>query len=186
MAGDIANPRIWEGADAYVAPTGTTAPVDVTTAWAAPWEALGLLSEDGASETREADSTDHFAWGGILVRTTRSKHKRSMKVTALEDNAVVFSLVNPGSTASTDETGLTTRTVKVPTSDIKAFGLETRDGAITRRRIIPRAEIVEIGEIKLSDSDMTAFELTIMVYPDADGVLYVDLTDDEQAEDLGS
>jgi len=183
MAGDTANPRIWEGADAYVAPIGTTPPTDVTTAWPNNWQALGLLSEDGASETREQDSADHFAWGGVHVRTTRSKFKRSMKITCLEDNLAVFELVNPGSTSDTDETGLSTRTVKNPTADPRAFGLEVRDGLITKRRIIPHGEVTEVGEIKLSDSDMTAFELTIMIYPDSDGKLYDDLTDDEQAAD---
>ena len=183
MAGDVANPRIWEGADAYVAPLGTTPPNDVDTAWADPWAALGLLGDDGASEAREQDSADHYAWGGILVRTTRSKFKRSMKITCLEDNLNVFGLVNPGSTFTTDETGLTTRTVKVQSSDIRAFGLETRDGTITRRRVIPRGEVVEVGEVALSDSAMTMFELTINIYPDADGVLYTDLTDDPQADE---
>lgn len=181
MSGDTSNPRIWEGADAYVAALGATPPDDVSTAWPASWSALGLLSEDGASESREQDTADHFAWGGIHVRTTRSKFKRSMKITCLEDNLTVFGLVNPGSTTATDETGLTTRVVKNPSLDPRAFGLETRDGLITRRRLIPHGEVVEVGEVSLSDSEMTAFELTIMIYPDAESVLYTDLTDDPQA-----
>jgi hypothetical protein len=186
MSGDIANPRIWEGADVYVAPLLTAAPTDVTTPWAAPWEALGLLSDDGAEETLESDSTDHFAWGGLLVRTTRNKFKRSMKVVALEDNNVVFGVVNPGSEAETDETGLTTRTFNVPTSNPLMFGLETRDGDITRRRIIQRGEVATDGTRSISSSDMTQFELTIAVYPDGNGKYYHDLSDDPQAEVVGS
>src|SRR5688500_3782241 len=101
MLGDTDNPRIWLGADAFTAPVGTSQPTDTETAWPEAWDELGLLSEDGMSEAREQDSTDHFAWGGIHVRTTRSKHKRTITVTALEDNPVVFALVNPGSTAET-------------------------------------------------------------------------------------
>lgn len=186
MSGSIANPRIWEGADVYVAPVGTSAPTDVSTAWAAPWENIGLLSEDGAEETLEADSTDHFTWGGLLVRTTRNKFKRSMKVTALEDNALLFEVLNPGSTASTDGTGLTTRTFKVPTNNPLAFGLETRDGDITRRRIIPTGEVATEGTRAISSSEMTMVELLIAVYPDGNGVYYTDLTDDPQAEVSGS
>jgi hypothetical protein len=185
MAGDIANPRIWEGADAYVATYGATAPTDVATAWGVEWSPLGLLSEDGASETRSQDQTDHYAWGGILVRTTKSKYKRTMKITCLEDNLTVFGLVNPGSTTDTDETGITTRTIKTPTADPRAFGLELRDGTLTRRRIIPKGEVVEIGEVKFADSEMTGFELTINIYP-VDGVLYTDLTDDPQADESWS
>ena len=181
MAGDISNPRIWEGADAYVAPYGASQPADVITAWPVGWQPLGLLSEDGASEARDQDVTDHYAWGGTLVRTTKSKHKRSIKITCLEDNPVVFDIVNPGSAASTDETGLTTRTVKTPTADPRAFGLELRDGDITRRRIIPKGEVITVGEVKFADAEMTGYELTINIYPVND-VLYIDLTDDPQAD----
>jgi hypothetical protein len=181
MAGDVANPRIWSGADVYVADVGTTAPTDIATAWAAGWEAVGLLDGDaGMTESREEDQVDHFAWGGVLVRTTRSKHKRTITVTALEDNAVVFGLVQPGSEAETT-TGITTRTVIVPTTDPRAFGLELVDGDITKRRVIPRGEIVSVGEISLNDSELAAYELTINIYPDAEGVLYLDITDDPQA-----
>ncbi len=180
MAGDTANPRLWEGADFYTAPVGSTAPTDTTTALAAAWKAAGLLSEDGASESRDQDSSDLYAWGGKLVRTTKSKHKRQIKVTCLEENLVVYGLVNPNSTAATT-TGVTTRTVKVPKADPRAFLLELKDGAITKRRVIPKGEVTEVGEVTLSDSELQAFELTITIYPSSTDVLYLDITDDPQA-----
>lgn len=180
MAGNTANPRIWVNADVYVAPVGTAAPTDTATALNAAFLPLGLLSEDGMVESREEDSTDHYAWGGILVRTTRSKHKRTFTVTALEDNPVVFDLVNPGSTAVTN-TGVTTRTIKVPGPDPRAFVIELVDGDIVKRRYIPRAEVVEVGDVTFSDSEMVMYELTINIYPDGSGVLYKDFTDDPQA-----
>lgn len=190
MAGDVNNPRIWVNADVYTAPLDTDGPTDTTTAWPGTWDALGLLSEDdGIVESRDQDKTDHYAYGGILVRTTRSKHKRTIKVTALEDNDVVFGLVNPGSLVETVG-DLTTRTVVVPQTDPRSFGLEVRDGDITKRRIIPRGEITEIGDVSYSDDEMAMFELTIDVYPVVDeetygtplGVLWLDITDDPQAE----
>lgn len=180
MAGDTANPRIWLNADVYVAPVGTTAPTDIATALNAAYKAVGLLSEDGMTESREEDITDHFAWGGVLVRTTRSKHKRTITVTVLEDNLVVFDLVNPGSTAAT-VTGVTTRTVKVPTTNPKAMVLQLVDGTVTKRRAIPKCEVVEVGDVTLSDSEMAMYELTINIYPAADGTLYKDITNDPQA-----
>jgi hypothetical protein len=181
MAGDTDNPRLWTGADFYAAPVGTAAPTDVATTLAAAWLAVGLLSEDGASESRDQDSTDHYAWGGKLVRTTRSKHKRQIKVTCLEDNLVVFGLVNPGSTATTTG-GVTTRVIKVPKQDPRAFLLELRDGDITKRRVIPKGEVDSVAETTMSDSELTAYELTMTIYPAADDTLYFDITDDPQAE----
>lgn len=186
MAGDTANPRIWVNADVYDAPVGTTAPVDVTTAWAAAWKPLGLLSEDGMTESREDEVTDHYAYGGILVRTTKSKHKRSIVVTALEDNPVVWGLVNPGSTATTSAgptppAGVTTRIIKVPTPNPRAFGLHLVDGTVIKRRVIPRGEVIAVGETSITDNEMAMYELTINIYPDATGVLYRDITNDAQA-----
>ncbi|THA56100.1 hypothetical protein [Streptomyces sp. A1136] len=180
MAGNTDNPRLWEGADFYVAPVGTTAPTDIVTALAAAWKPAGLLSEDGASESRDQDSSDLYAWGGKLVRTTKSKHKRQIKVTCLEDNLVVWGLVNPNSTAATTG-GVTTRTIKIPKSDPRAFLLELHDGLLTTRRVIPKGEVSEVGEVTLSDSELQAFELTITIYPSSSDVLYLDITNDPQA-----
>lgn len=180
MAGDTENPRIWAGADVLVAPLDTAVPTDVTTAWNAAFDSLGLLSEEGMEQMQESESNDFFAHGGNFIRNSRSKFKKSIKVICLEDNATVFGLVNPGSEVETDG-DVTTRTVSTPTTDPRCFGVELVDGDITKRLVIPRGEVVEVGSVKISDSDLTAYELTIAIYSDADGVWYTELTDDPQA-----
>lgn len=181
MAGDINNPRLWEGADLWTAPVATALPATLTDNMSTipAWSAVGLLSEDGASEARDEDTSDFYAWGGKLIRTQRSKHKRTITVTALEDNLTVFGLVNPGSTVAT-ATGVNTRTVKIPKSEKRAFVLEMVDGDVTRRRHIPTGEVTEVGEVSLSESDLQAFELTITIYPDVNDVLYFDIDNDPQ------
>ncbi|MGW6920848.1 phage tail tube protein [Streptomyces sp. NPDC054950] len=181
MSGNVKNPRLWEGADLWTAPVATALPADLDDAMGTvpAWKAVGLLSEDGASESRDEDSTDFYAWGGKLIRTKRSKHKRTISVTALEDNLTVFGLVNPGSTAVT-ASGVNTRTVKIPKSNRRSFVLELVDGDITRRRHIPDGEVTAVGEVTLSEGDLQAFELTITIYPDTDDVLYVDYDNDTE------
>src|SRR5215207_11598533 len=183
--GNTANPRIWLNADVWVAPVGTTAPIYSN--FATPmstisplWTALGLLSQDdGMTETRDQDSTDHYAWGNILVRNTRAKIKFSFQVTALEDNAAVFGLVYPGSTSVTN-LAITTRTVKVPTVNTKSFCFEMTDGSIKSRRYIPTGEVSEIADISINDSEMAAKQLTISVYPSGAGIAWYDMTNDTQ------
>lgn len=179
MSGNVNNPRLWEGADLWTAPVTTALPESLADAMTTvpAWKAVGLLSEDGASESRDEDSNDFYAWGGKLIRTKRSKHKRTITVTCLEDNLVVFGLVNPGSTVTTAE-GVNTRTVKIPKQDKRSFVLELVDGDIARRRSIPLGEITAVGEVALSEADMQAFELTITIYPSSDDVLYVDYDND--------
>lgn len=187
MSGEVENARIWIDADVFTGPTNSTAPTDLDSPLDSDFEALGLLSEDGTSEHREEDKTDHYAWGGggILVRTTRSKHKRTIKVIALEDNAVVFGLKEPGSEVDTVG-GVTTRTIKTPQPNPRSFVFEMADGDIVRRRYIPRGEVLEVGDVVDADSAISQSELTITIYPDADGVLYLDITNDPQAEEGGS
>lgn len=185
MAGDVDNPRIWIGADVYTAPVGTTLPTDTSASLNAAFRALGLLSEDGMTEGRDEDVTDHWAWGGILVRTTRSKHKRTFVVTALEDNDVVFDLANPGSNTATTG-GVTTRTVYVPDPNPQAFVIHLTDGSTVKRLAVPRGEVSVVGEKTYSDAEMTMTELTITVYPDENGLLFYEISNDTQTINTGS
>lgn len=182
MAGNAANTALWEGADVYIAPEGTDGPADVTTAWGALWQAAGLLDgEEGFTQAREEETSEHYAWGGILYRRTRSKHKRTFRFVALEDNDVVFGLVNPGSTRS-HEDGVRASAIKVPRAARFAVGFETRDGDRIKRRWARYAEVQEIGEIKESESEPTVYEITVLIFPEADGTLYHEFETDPEHE----
>lgn len=182
MSGDAKNTSLWNGADVFIAPADTAGPTDTTTAWAVDWEAVGLLDgEEGFTEGRDQDTSEHYAWGGNLYRRTISKHKRTFKFVALEDNDVVFDLVNPGSTRTT-ATGVRTSTIKAPVAGQKfAIGFELRDNGRVKRRIAKIAEVSEVAEIKESESEPTVYEITVMVFPEADGTLYETIEDDPTA-----
>jgi hypothetical protein len=180
MAGTTANATQWGEADVFVADLGSTGPSDTWTAWGVDWDAVGLLSgEDGFAEAQEEDSEDFYAWGSILVGKTKSKHKRTIKFVTMEDpidNPTIHRLVNPGSvTVTTDGDGVRTSVVKVPGRDAFAIGFETRDGTETKRRIVAKAEVQEIGEIVDSEEGYTLREITVVIYPATDGTLYTDL-----------
>lgn len=179
MAGDSTQTALWTGADVFIAPESTAGPADVTTAWAATWKAVGLLDgESGIVEGRDGDSSEHYAWGGILYRRTNSKHKRTFKFVALEDNDTVFQLVNPGSTR-TVAAGLRTGKIKAPVAGARfAVGFEVRDGAKVKRRYALHAEVTDVAEIKEAENEPTVYELTVVVYPEADGTLYTTIEDD--------
>lgn len=176
MAGDASNAALWQNADVYVAAANTSGPSNVSSAWSNSWSAIGLLDgESGFAEAREEESNEIYAWGGLLVKKTKSKHKRTIKFVALEDNATVFGLINPNSTRTT-ASGLTTSTVKVPTIAEFAIGFETKDGTDVKRRIIKRATVESIGEVVESESGLTVYEITVAIYPETDGTLYTELS----------
>jgi len=178
MAGDATNVDLWQDADVYVADLESTAPTDVVTALDAAFDLVGLLDGDeGFTETREEESEERYAWGSLLVKKTRGKHKRTIKFVALEDNDTTFAIANPGSTRSgTSGIGtVQTSEVSVPSYVEKMVVLETREGEKLRRRIVERCDIEMTGEVKDSESAVTVYEFTITVLPDDNGVLYTDL-----------
>jgi len=176
MAGDATNAALWQNADVYIAAANATGPTNVSSAWGAAWSAVGLLDgEAGFAESREEESNEIYAWGGLLVKKTKSKHKRTIKFVALENNATVFGLVNPGSTRTT-ASGVTTASIKTPTLTEFAIGFESRDGNATKRRTIKRAVVEEIGETVESESGLTVYEITVTIYPETDGTLYTEIS----------
>lgn len=180
MAGNPENVDIWSGADVFFDFTRTApAPTDLTTAWDALWIPAGLLNgDDGMTESRDESSEDHFAWGSILVRTTFGQHKRTVSVVMLEDNATVFELINPGDSTRTVADGVITSEVYVPQRRKLRMGLELKDGAKTKRRIIETVELGEVAEVQSAENTMQQYNATLSVYPDGAGKLWTDLKTD--------
>lgn len=166
MAKNLANIRIYGDQDSavYVAPKGTTGPTALTAPDVA-YKDLGWLSEDGTDVTRESSSTDHTAWqGGTIVRSKVSGVKDTIKVVCLEETAVALDLYYPGMTAAT-ATGVTTITVPGGSkSNEKALVVDFIDDTVTKRYVIPRAEVTSVGTISHKNTDMTMYEFTFTIY----------------------
>lgn len=178
MALDSANARVAITGGVRSAPVGTTAPTNPTDAYAAGWLEYGYISEDGVTETFTSESTDIRAWqNGALVRTINSKTDAMFKFVVIETNKVIKADYFPGSTISS-LAGVTTTVVKAVQPNPRAFSLDILDGSIHIRKIIPRGEITERGDIVYKNDEVIAYEVTIKVYPASDGTLYVEYTDD--------
>jgi hypothetical protein len=165
MSGNPDNASIWGDADVYVGLPDAVTPANIDTPFGLDWDLAGLLDGDaGFEESRSQDSSDFFAWGGLLVRTSRRNFKLTRKFVCLEENAVTLGLVWPDS-------GQGER--RVPKIKRVKLGFVTLDGDKEKRVITRRyAEISEVGTIKDSESELTKLEITVDIYPDADGVLF--------------
>ena len=181
MSKNVDNVRVYGDIDSavYVGDKGTTFPIDPTTPPASGFDELGWLGEDGITESRDVDSDAKKAWqGGVTVRTVRSSDSRRFSFVCLETNAITSGLVRPGSVRSTTG-GVTHTPVKAFTgSDIRAWIIDTIDGDIHTRKNIARGEVVDIADVVMNGTDITAYELTVECYPDTAGVLYDEYTDD--------
>jgi hypothetical protein len=166
VAGDPLKANLWTDADVYVSTNlSATLPADANTAFGVDWDLVGLLDGDeGFPETRDEDTDDKFAWGGILVRTSRNHFKLTKNFTALEDNETTYSLLWPGSSA-------TQVVVPRPAKVLVAF--ETREGDKVRRLITANyAEVSLDGDHGENEADLESMSFAATIYPTAAGVLF--------------
>jgi len=162
MAGNPENASLWADADVYVSQTPFTATIDQDLPIAG---LVGLLSGDaGFGNTREMESNDFYAWGGILVRTSNRNIKVMKSFTLLEDNANTRAIVWPGSTATK---------LVVPRPSRMYLGFELREGDRTRRLITVRpAQVMVDGDFSESEGDLTQYPISATIYPNGAGELF--------------
>lgn len=174
MAGDPNQAAVWANADVYVGALDATDPTDGAD-FGGEWDLVGLLDgEDGFSESMSQDSTDHFAWGGILVATTRKNFKLTRSFTALEDNETVYDLIYPGHTLTFDGEGGYTGDLPVPDFGAKfKVAFQTRSGD-TIKRVISKnyAQVDERGDSTEGEDDLAKRPITVAIYPDDQGLLF--------------
>ncbi|MFD5676111.1 Ig-like domain-containing protein [Streptomyces sp. NPDC127040] len=166
MAGDPLKANLWTDADVYISTNlSATLPANASTAFGVDWDLVGLLDgDDGFPESRDEDTDDKFAWGGILVRTSRNHFKLTKSFTALEDNDTTFPLLWPG---STDSQIIVPRPAKV------LIAFETREGDKVRRLISANyAEISLDGDHGENETDLESMTFVATIYPTGGGVLF--------------
>ncbi|MEU6768508.1 hypothetical protein ABZ916_39120 [Streptomyces sp. NPDC046853] len=166
MAGDPTNASLWTDADVYVGPLSATNPATVDDPFGVEWGLVGLLDGDeGFAESRDEDKDDKYAWGGILVRTSRSHFKLTKSFTALEDNATTRSLIWPGSSETE---------IIVPKPGRIKIGFETREGDAVKRLITAQyAEVDLDGDVQENETDLTAYALVATIFPTSGKVLFL-------------
>jgi hypothetical protein len=167
VAGDPSNASLWTDADVYVGPLSAVNPANANTPFGSDWGLVGLLDgDDGMPESRDEDTDDKYAWGGILVRTSRAHFKLTKSFSALEDNPTTRSLIWPGSS----ETEIV---VPVPVPVKVAFEVRDSGTGKIHRVITRRHAIIEVdGDVDQNETDLTKVTLAATIYPDSDKVLF--------------
>ena len=159
------------GGAIYYAPVGTVLPTDSTTALNQAFVELGYASEDGVSNSNTPESDEIKAWGGDTVLTLLTSRTDTYSFTLIEAMKDSVLKIVYGDTNVTGEldTGIT---VNANTKDLEehsyVIDMILKDNA-TKRIVIPRAKVTEIGEVVYSDSDAVGYEVTLTCVADASG-----------------
>jgi hypothetical protein len=156
MAGNNAGEiRVAGAGRILVAPVGTTAPTDVTTAWAAGWKDLGYTSVDGVKLSKKDKLDPVETWQSVSpARFIYSDRDLTLKFQMLQLNEDTLPFFMGGD--ATAETATSSGIYKYdlssePKFNEKALGIEFTDGsAITYRFVVARGQVTETEELSLT------------------------------------
>lgn len=174
MAGNAANVKLWTEADVLVYDTATNAfptadiPDDASDPWVTTtgkWTYLGMLVGDaGIDQAREWDEKDIPAWGYGTIIIARKNFKMTMKVSALEDNAIMQKILWPASTADS-------YVVPHPLSRFIAFEKRDADGNVDRLISMMPADLW-VPSLNDKEGDANVKEITVRVFPNGSEELF--------------
>lgn len=171
MPQDTSQVRVGVTGDIYVAPLGTTVPVDVG-AWPAGWVNLGLLDEDAPADMMPTrDITDIRAWQRLLpVRSVRTSEVMQYSFTLIQKSGTNLKLAFGGGAVAALGGGIFRFTPPAASFiDERMVGIEVVDGSIIDRYIARRAYLMDIGTVSFRKDQAVAFPLTMMVLEPASG-----------------
>jgi len=173
MAGSPENVILWTEADVLLY-NAATLPVDdlpdtiddafVTTT--GKWGYLGLLvGADGIKIQREWDETDIPAWGYGTIIVASKDFKCTGMVSAREDNAVVQSILWPGSTDTT---------LVVPEPSHQFVAIEKRAATGNKHRMVSkRPSRLWIPNDDKVEGDNSPYEVNMRIFPNSARELFL-------------
>ena len=168
LIGTSNGPGIW------IAPEGTAAPTDTTTAPAAEWSTLGYLSEDGVTFSTSTDSESITPWQSRSpVRTVITGRELTVDFTMLEFNAQNVALYF-SQTTPTETGGAFSLDVKSDApAQTHAVLIDVKDGDHVVRYFFPRATLSEAGDIEVTQSGAIGLPVTMSALDDAGTLLKI-------------
>jgi hypothetical protein len=165
MAFDSTALFVGQTGHAYVAPVGSTAPTDVTTAWAAAWLDLGYLTPDGITINPGQTTADVNVWQDQYpIRRIHQTSSLAVQFTLKQWTGTTLPLLFGGGTVAT-ATGVSTYTP--PTAgvvDERALGLEFTDGSTTMRWVIKRGMVSDVGGAKFHRAESADAQVTFQMF----------------------
>lgn len=151
---------------------GTPLPTDAVSVLDAAFEALGLIGEDGLSESEERNTEDERAWGGTIARTVQTEYGLKVTFTFIERSTAVMKQVRGKDNVIEEQVaGGTQRTMLFNSKTLprQVIVADIKDGDYVLRKVYPLAQITEVGETQFVHSSLIKYEVTLTAYEDENG-----------------
>lgn len=163
------------------APFGTPLPTSASAALSSAYKKLGYISEDGVVNWDNTEHDSVRAWGQHNVLDLEGAHTDQFKFKLIEaenENVLVF-VYGEDNVEVTEATSSDGKKIEVQSTG-EGYGYcvlvkDTilQDGAI-KRTVIPKAKVVELGDIVYKDKEVTGFDLTVQAYEDGGKATHTD------------
>lgn len=158
----------------WVAPTGSTAPTDATSALAAAWKNVGMITDNGLTIKVNTASKDVKAYGSLQIqRKIITDSSLTFSIEMLETNArttelywgLALNSISPGV-----GTGAFSYTFGTYTRQLFAAVFDVIDGTNRLRYYSPSVEVSDRGDIKVGNATEIFYPITLTAYPNTSGV----------------
>lgn len=163
MATDSSNVRVAVTGAVSVGLTSATAPTG-TAAVLTGFDDLGLVGEDGVTESRDRTTNSIKAWqNGATVRTVVTDGELTYNFTLLETKIETVETYY-GATVTDAATEGDFVIVPTATGGRKSFVIDVVDGAELERVYIPEGEVTAVGDKVYANGSPIGYEVTITAY----------------------
>ena len=152
---------------------GVTLPTDADSTLTG-FTALGLIGEDGLTETADRSTEQIRAWGGSLARVVQTEYGLSYTFQFLETTPDVLREIHGADNVESDTTttpGVESLAVLLNQGVLpnRVFVFEMKDGDARIRIVLPNAQITAVGDTNYTHGDALRYEVTVTAYPDESG-----------------
>ena len=167
-------------------PAGVALPTSASTPHPVGLKPIGGVSDEGYTYTSERATDKKKDWNGDKVRSIQTSKDDTFEITFIEflNPAVMAEVFGPDNVTivpATASTGTQISTKSV--ADVLPHGayvIDTFDGKVKRRRVVPDAQPDKIDAVAEKPGDWSVQKITYDVYPDSQGVTsytYTELDD---------
>ena len=169
-ADNVHVPKPAVGGAVYSADYGTAVPTDASTPLGDGINSLGYIHEDGITEGIEGDSESLKAFGGDEVRVVRSEHEVTYTFHPIETNKYALAERYGQDNVTVDDKGNIAVLVNSKQAPVRSYVFEVLlSENMVERTVVPRGQVVEVGERKYSNADPLGSEIKVKALPDESG-----------------
>lgn len=163
------------GPGIYIAEAGATGadlPATIDAVWAAPWEPLGYLSDDGVTISADVSSDAITPWQSTSpIRQVITGKAYTMAFVLWQTNPRSMGLYFDTDVDEADSSGAFDFEVRSDAGGfIHAIGLDVRDGNLVTRIMFPRAQLSDNDDVTIARGDIIGWGVTLSALDDS-GVL---------------